>query len=248
MIKIKNKQELVLMRKGGWLLAKIMGRIKQEVLPGQTTNKLNELAEKMIFEVGAQPSFKSYQGFPTALCISLNEEIVHGVPSERIIKEGDIISLDLGLFYKGFHTDLAITIPIGLVESDKRRIIKATWQALQRGIKKVRLGKTFGDLGNTIQRVAERQGLTVVSGLCGHGIGQKLHEDPWVLNTGKKGTGLKFKKGMVFCIEPMFSAGSGETEIMTNGFTIKTKDGSLSAHFEHTVAVTDNGCEILTAD
>jgi len=248
MTEIKNQRELSLMREGGRLLAKIMSRAKKEVLPGKTTKELNELVEKMIFEVGGRPSFKGYQGFPAALCVSLNEEIVHGVPSEKIIKEGDIVSLDIGLFYKGFHTDLAITVPVGLVESEKRRIVKATWQALEKGIKKVQPGKAFGDLGNAIQQVAQKQGLAIVAGLCGHGIGRKLHENPWVLNTGTKGTGLKFKKGMVFCIEPMFSAGTSETETMANSFTIKTKDGSLSAHFEHTVAVTDEGCEVLTRE
>ncbi len=234
------------MREGGGLLSRIMEKVRNEVVPGKTTFELNRLAESLVFDCGGTPSFKGYNGFPATLCTSINDEIVHGVPSDYTLKNGDIISLDIGMLYKGFHTDMAITVPVGSVEPETLRLIKTTRKALKRGIKKVHPGNTFGDLGNTIQRCIESQGFTVISGLCGHGIGKELHEDPEVLNFGKRRAGLELKKGMVFCIEPMISSGTREIKEASNGLTFKTRDGSLSAHFEHTVAVTDNGCEVLT--
>ena len=244
MIKIKNQKEIDIMREGSKILADILLKLKDKVVPGITTAELNMLAESMIFDCGGIPSFKGYGGFPAVICTSINEEIVHGVPSDKRLQDGDILSIDIGLFYKGFHSDTAITVAVGEVTPEIVRLIRVTKKALKRGLKKVRPGNTFGDIGNTIQRYVESQGFTVIEGLCGHGIGRELHEEPEVLNTGKRRSGPEIKKGMVFCIEPMVSNGGAEIEKV--GFTFKTKDNSLSAHFEHTVAVTDEGFEVLT--
>lgn len=244
MIKIKNQKEVDIIREGSKILADILLKLKDKVIPGVTTAELNMLAESMIFDCGGIPSFKGYGGFPAAICTSINEEIVHGVPSDKRLQDGDILSIDIGLFYKGFHSDTAITVAVGEVTPEIVRLIRVTKKALKRGLKKVRPGNTFGDIGNTIQRYVESQGFTVIEGLCGHGIGRELHEEPEVLNTGKRRSGPEIKKGMVFCIEPMVSNGGAEIEKV--GLTFKTKDNSLSAHFEHTVAVTDEGFEVLT--
>lgn len=244
MIKIKNQKEVDIIREGSKILADILLKLKDKVVPGVTTAELNMLAESMIFDCGGIPSFKGYGGFPAAICTSINEEIVHGVPSDKRLQDGDILSIDIGLFYKGFHSDTAITVVVGEVAPEIVRLIRVTKKALKRGLKKVRPGNTFGDIGNTIQRYVESQGFTVIEGLCGHGIGRELHEEPEVLNTGKRRSGPEIKKGMVFCIEPMVSNGGAEIEKV--GLTFKTKDNSLSAHFEHTVAVTDEGFEVLT--
>jgi methionyl aminopeptidase len=246
-IQIKSKKEIEIMREGGRKLAEIMERVKERVRPGVTTDELNRAAEALILRYGGKCSFKGYNNFPTCLCTSVNEEIVHVAPSDRILKEGDIISLDLGFFYKGFHTDMAITLPVGEVKPEVRRLIRVCKKALKRGIKKIRPGNTVGDIGNTIQRYVESQGFSVIRDLCGHGIGRDLHEDPQVLNYGKRHSGPKLREGMVFCLEPMVSMGEGEIEKTKDGFGFKTKDNSLSAHFEHTVAVTKEGCKILTS-
>jgi len=244
---IKTKEEISRMREGGLILAEITEELKKEVRPGVTTSFLNDFAEKRIREKNGRPSFKNYRGFPAALCTSINEVIVHGTPCNYKLKEGDILSLDLGFFYKGFHTDMAITVPVGKAEGETLRLIRETKKALKRGIKKVRAGNTLGDLGNTIERHVEKSGFVLVEGLCGHGIGKNVHEEPQVLNQGKRNKGMEIKEGMVFCIEPMLSAGSSKTAYAKDGTGIKTSNGSLSAHFEHTVAVTEEGCEVLTA-
>ncbi len=243
---LKTKEEIAIMREGGKKLARIMEEVKKEATPGVTTLFLNDLAEKLIEKEEGKPSFKGYKGFPASLCTSINEEIVHGVPSERLLKEGDILSLDLGLFYRGFHTDMAITIPIGSVDLELKRLIREAKKSLKRGIKKAKKGNTFGDIGNTIERHVHKSGFSVVSGLCGHGIGREIHEDPQVLNEGKRRKGLSIEEGMVFCIEPMLSMGSKYIEEKEDGIIIKTADNSFSAHFEHTIAVTGKGTEVLT--
>lgn len=246
MILVKSPQEIALMREGGGILAEIMEKLKGEVRAGISTRELDSLAKNLIFIYGAEPAFKDYQGFPAYLCTSINEEIVHGIPSERKLKEGDIISLDLGIFYKGFFVDMAVTLPVGEISPEAQRLIKITKKALKRAIKKVKPGNTLGDIGNAIQRYVEGQGFSVIKELCGHGIGRELHEEPQILNFGKRHRGLKLKEGMTFCIEPMVAKGKGEVEKMENGYTYKTKDNSLSSHFEHTIAVEKEGCEILT--
>ncbi len=235
------------MREGGIILAGIMKEVIRAAEAGITTSELDRLAESLIFKYGGKPSFKGHEGYPAVLCTSLNEEIVHALPSSKKLKEGDVLSLDLGILYKGFHTDMAVTIPIGEVDFETKRLIKATRKALKRGIKKVRPQKSFGDVSNTIQRYAEDQGFSVVRDLCGHGIGRELHEEPQILNFGARGKGPKIKEGMCFCLEPMLTAGSWEIEKGKDGFSFKAKDNSLSAHFEHTLAVTADGCRVLTA-
>jgi len=254
MIEIKTPQEIEIMAEGGRILAKIMNELKKDVRPGITTMELEKLAESLILKAGGKCSFKGYKSkngetqreYPFCLCTSVNEEIVHVPPSNRVLKEGDVLKIDIGMFYKGFHTDMAITIPVGKVSFEAQRLIRATKKALKLAIKKVRPGNTFGDIGNTIQRYVESQGFNVVRELCGHGIGRELHEEPKILNYGKRKSGEKIKEGMVFCIEPMVTAGDWHLKRTKDGFGYQTVDGSLTAHFEHTIAVTKNGCKVLT--
>ncbi len=246
MIPIKSKEEIKIMAESGRILARIMKELEKRITPGITTKELDRLAESLIFKYKVKPSFKGYEGYPAALCTSINEEIVHALPSKRVLKEGNIISLDLGVFYNGFHSDMAITLPVGDIKPEVRRLLRATKKALKRGIKKARIGNTFGDISNTIQRYAENQGFNVVKELCGHGIGRKLHEEPQILNYGKRRTGPKIKEGMCFCLEPMLTMRGYEIKKSKDGFGLETKDGSLSAHFEHTLIVTKKGCQILT--
>ncbi len=241
---LKTEEEISVIREGGKMLGGIMKELKSKVSPGVKTKELDFLAEKLIRENGGTPSFKNYQGFPATLCTSVNEVIVHGTPSEYLLKEGDILSLDIGMFYKGFHTDMAVTVPVGEVDGDGLRLIRTAKKALKRGISKTREGNTLGDIGNTISRYITKSSFSVVEGLCGHGIGKDIHEDPQVLNEGRRGKGEKIVEGMVFCIEPMVSAGSSQIKKTPSG--IATADGSLSSHFEHTLAVTKNGVIIIT--
>jgi len=244
-ITIKTKKEIETMRQGGKKLAQIMKKLQKEVAPGIKTIDLEKLAQDEIKKAGALPSFLGYGGFPSVLCTSINEEIVHGVPSERILKQGDIISLDLGLIWKGFHADMAKTFAVGEIDFETKRLLKVTKKVLKIAINKVKPLNTFGDIGNTIQRYVESQGFNVVRELCGHGIGKELHEDPQVFNFGKRKTGPVLKEGMVFCIEPMVTI--GDFKVQKKGqFTYKTVDNSLSCHFEHMVAVTEQGSKILT--
>ena len=234
------------MAEGGKIMAKIMKELEKKVRPGITTKELDRLAESLILKSGGKCSFKGYEDFPACLCTSINEEIVHAVPSSRVIIEGDIISLDLGLFYKGYHTDMAVTLAIVKVKPEVLRLIRATKKALKRGIKKIRPGNKIGDIGNTIQRYVESQGFNVVRELCGHGIGKEIHEEPQILNYGKRHTGPEIKEGMVLCLEPMVTIGDWKIKKSKDGHGFETQDGSLSCHFEHTIAVTKNGWQVLT--
>ncbi len=243
---LKSEKEIAVMREGGMILAEIIKETKEKAVPGVTTLFLNDYAENLILKKKGKPSFKGYKNFPAALCTSVNEVIVHGIPSSYVLKESDILSLDLGFYYKGFHTDMAVTFPIGRVNGEALRIVRETKKALKRGIKKTREGNTLGDVGNTIQRHAEKSGFSIMQGLCGHGIGREIHEDPQVFNEGKRRKGAEIVKGMVFCIEPMFSTGKAEIKEAEDKTAIKTADGSLSAHFEHTVAITEKGTVVLT--
>jgi methionyl aminopeptidase len=247
MIPIKTKEEIEIMATGGHILAEIMNQLENEAKPGNTTADLNRLAESLVLKYKCKPSFKNYNGFPETLCTSINETIVHGVPSDRVLKSGDILSLDLGIFYNGFHSDMAITIPVGNVNPEILRLIKVANKALKRGIKKLRPNVRLGAVGNTIQRYVESQGFSVVRDLCGHGIGKELHEDPEILNYGKRREGDFLKEGMVVCLEPMITNGKGEIKKSKDGFGFETKDGSIAAHFEHTIAITQHGNRILTA-
>lgn len=246
MIPIKSEKEIEIMREGGKILAGIMYQLKEKVEPGVTTQELNRLAQSLILKYG-KCSFKGYKDFPACLCTSINEEIVHVAPSNRFLKEGDIISLDSGIFYKGFHTDMAVTLPVGKVKPELLRLIRVTRKAFKRALRNVRPGKTFGDIGNAIQRYVEGQGFNVIRELCGHGIGKNLHEEPQILNYGKRYKGAELKEGMTFCLEPMISMGDFKIKKTKDGHGYETVDSSLSAHFEHTVAVTKNGAEVLTS-
>lgn len=245
MISIKTPEEIEIMAEGGRVLSGLMKELTLRVKPGITTKDLEKFAEELITKSGAKCNFKDYQGFPSCICTSVNDEIVHCFPSNRVLKEGDIITLDFGILWKGFHTDMAVTLPVGKVSPEAQRIIRVAKKALKRGIKKARAGNTFGDIGNTIQRYVEGQGFGVVRELCGHGIGREVHEEPRVLNYGKRREGPEIKEGMVFCIEPMITAGDWKLK-KTDEHCFATKDGSLSAHFEAMVAITKGGTKALT--
>jgi len=246
MIPIKTDSEIKIMRENGKILASIMKELEGKIEPGIITKELDRLAQSLVLKYNGIPSFKDYEGFPASLCVSINEQIVHGAPSERILKEGDIVSLDLGFFKNGFHSDMAITVPVGEIPPETNRLIKASKKALKRGIKKAKIGNTFGDVSNTIQRYVEGQGFVVVKDLCGHGIGKKLHEEPQILNYGKRHKGDEIKQGMCFCLEPMLAmTGGGEIKKSEDGFAFETENNSLSAHFEHTIAMTKRGAEVL---
>lgn len=252
MISINTPEEIAIMAEAGKILAKIMKQLVGRIEPGIATKELDKVAEDLIFKFGAKPAFKGpiskgYGGFPTALCTSVNQVIVHGVPSDYKLKQGDILSLDLGLKWKGYFADMAVTVPVGKVDLEALRLIRVAKKALKRGIKKVRPGNTFGDIGNTIQRYVKSQGFNVVRDLCGHGIGKELHEDPQILNYGKRHKGPEIKEGMVFCLEPMVVIGDWRIKKTSDGNGFQTADGSLSAHFEHQLAVTPTGCHVLTS-
>lgn len=246
MIFIKTKKEIELMRQGGKILAKILNELEKETKPGTNTHDLNELAENLAKKFGAKPSFKGYRNYPASLCVSINSEVVHGLPKKRILKEGDIVGLDFGLFYQGYYTDMAKTVPVGKISSLAQKLIFVTKKALDLGIAQVKPGNHIGDISFAIQSYVEANGFSVVRDLVGHGVGKKIHEPPQVPNFGEKGTGVKLEEGMTLAIEPMVNAGSYKVKLLSDGWTFVTCDGSLSCHFEHTVAVTKTGFEILT--
>ncbi len=246
MIEIKSKEEIKIMAEGANILAGIVKELEKKVEPGVKTSELNRAAQALVLKSGGRCSFKGYQGFPACLCTSVNDELVHAVPSERELKEGDIVSLDLGIKYKGFHSDMATTLPVGRVSPEALRLIRVTKKALKRGIKKIRPGNSIGDIGNTIQRYVESQGFEVVKELCGHGIGKELHQDPQILNYGKRHSGEEIKEGMVFCLEPMVTQGSCRLKKTADGQGYATADGSLSCHFEHEILVTGNGAKVIS--
>jgi len=264
MIPIKTPQEIKIMQEGGWLLGKILQTLAEKVKPGITTDELDKVARDLVFACGAKPAFLGYQGFPAALCVSINEEVVHGAPSGRKLKEGDIVGLDLGILYpvgkcshcpmggtcnpksKPFFTDAAITVPVGKLSPQAAKLIEVARKSLDLAIEKVRPGAHLGDVSCSIQKYVEGQGFSVVRQLVGHGIGKELHEDPEVPNFGASGQGPILKEGMTLAIEPMITAGDYNLKINKDGFAYETADKSLSAHFEHTVALTKEGCEVLT--
>ena len=246
MIPIKTSEEIKIMREGGRVLAKIMEELKSKAKPGISTQELNQLTEELVFKYGVKPAFKGYQGFPAVLCTSINEEIVHSAPSKRRLMEGDIVSLDLGILYKGFYLDMAITVPVGRISPEAGRLIRITKKALKRAIGRVKPGKHIGDISQTVESYVEGQGFNVVRQLCGHGIGRKLHEAPEIPNFGKRHKGPELKPGMVLAIEPMVTMGDWKLKKSKDGFGFETIDGFLSAHFEQTVAVTEKVSQVLT--
>lgn len=246
MISLKKKKEIEVMREGAQRLSFVMREIKKSIKPGVKTKELDLLARRLVKEVGGELNFLGYGGFPAAICTSVNEVVVHGIPSDYRLKEGDIISVDGGLLWKGFHTDMAFTIGVGKINPEAARLIRVTKKSLKLAIKKARAGLRTGDIGNTIQRYVESQGFNVVKELCGHGIGRELHEDPQILNYGKRHKGKELKEGMVICIEPMVCLGSGKVVLGKDGFSYKSEDNSLSAHFEHMVLIKKDKPEVLT--
>ncbi len=236
------------MRRAGRVVREVLELVRSHVKPGATTLDLENAAEKRIAELGAKPAFKGYHGFPCVLCTSVNSEVVHGIPSKkRVLKEGDIVSVDCGAVVDGFYGDAAITVPVGeKIDPDAARLLAVTEKSLHAGIAAVRPGATLGDIGTAVQGVVEAEGFSVVRDFVGHGIGVHMHEDPQVPNYGEAGRGMKLKAGMVIAIEPMVNAGRADVRVLGDGWTAVTGDGSMSAHFEHTVAVTATGSTILT--
>lgn len=246
MIVIKTKNEIEIMQEGADILSQMFGYISELIKPGVIAKDLNYLAEKFILQKNALPSFKGYHGYPAALCISPNEVVVHGIPGDYVFKESDIISIDGGVFYKGYHTDMAYTFIIGKTDKIKRDLVNATYNALYIGIKKAVPGARTGDIGHAIQKYIESNNFSVVRDLVGHGIGKNLHEDPQVPNFGEPGKGERLQKGMTIAIEPMVNAGKKEVKFLKDNWTVVTVDGMPSAHFEHTIVITENGNNILT--
>lgn len=251
MIFLKTQEEIDLMAQGGRILGAVLQKLKAEVRPGMTTRELDAMAEKLIREAGAKPAFLRYRPYPGAdpypatLCASLNDTVVHGIPSGQMLKEGDVLKLDLGVLLKGYYTDAALTVAVGPVSENTEKLIKTTEEALQAGIRAAQPGSTLGDVGYAIQKLVEGRGFAVADLLTGHGIGKHLHEDPSVLNTGRRGGGEELVPGMVIAIEPMVITGYPKVKEMPDGSFV-SKDGSTAAHFEHTVAITEKGNRILT--
>jgi methionyl aminopeptidase len=243
---VKTEAEVAAMRKAGKVVASVLARLKKEVKPGIKTKQLDEVAAEELKKWKAKPSFKGYRGYPATLCVSINDEIVHGIPGERILKDGDIVSLDFGAYIEGFHGDAAITVGVGEISSKAKELLNVTEDALMVGIKSARDGVRLGDVSAQIQGYVEGKGFSVIREYCGHGIGRDLHEDPLVPNFGTRGEGIKLQKGMTLAVEPMVTNGDWRTRVDDNKWTVRTVDNSLSAHFEHTIAIGNAEPEILT--
>lgn len=246
MIYLKSQRELALMRQAGRIVAMAHKAIEEAIVPGITTLELDAIASKVITGQGASAAFKGYQGFPGSICASVNEEVVHGIPSHRPLKEGDIISIDIGANYNGYFGDAAKTHPVGRVSQEAQTLIEVTRQSFYEALKVCAVGNRLSDIGHAVQSYAETRGYGVVRDLVGHGIGTSLHEDPQVANYGVPGKGPRLQSGMVLAIEPMINIGSYHVETLEDHWTVVTIDRSLSAHYEHSVAITDNGPELLT--
>lgn len=246
MIILKSQDEIKRMADACRIVADVLEGIKQGVAPGVKTIELDRFAESFIISRGAKPAFKGYRGYPASVCTSVNEQVVHGIPSTNRLKEGDIVSLDIGVYYRGFYGDAALTLPVGKISAQTERLLAAAEESLYRGIEKAVPGNRLSDVSAAIQECVEEEGFTVVRNFVGHGIGRELHEEPQIPNFGRPGQGPELREGMTLAIEPMVNAGGWEVMILDDGWTAVTKDGSLSAHFEHTIAVTGDGNVILT--
>jgi methionyl aminopeptidase len=250
-ISIKTRREIQAMREASRHVAEILLELRERVKPGVTTAELDRFAEKAIAERGVTSSFKGYDPhglpkYPAVLCVSVNDEIVHGIPGPRVLEEGDIVSLDFGVSFEGFHGDSAVTVPVGEVAGDVQRLLDVTRQSLWCGIEAMRPGRRLSDIGHGVQSRVEPEGFSVVRDFAGHGIGRKMHEPPWIPNFGAEGRGPRLLPGMVFAIEPMVNAGDPDVRILDDEWTAVTADGSLSAHFEHTILITEDAPEVLT--
>lgn len=247
MITVKTDSELQKMRESGRLTKNVLELLRQNVKPGITTKELDKIAYDYIRSCGAIPSFLNYHGYPASTCISIDEAVVHGIPSDKIvIREGQIVSVDVGVYYNGYHGDAARTFLVGKVSEEKQKLVKVTEECFFNAIENLRVGSALGDIGYRIQTHAESNGFSVVRALVGHGIGKDMHEDPSVPNYGKKGTGIRLKSGMTLAIEPMINVGTHQVDFLSDGWTVLTKDRKPSAHYENTIAILDSGVEILT--
>ena len=246
MITCRSAEELVKLRASNQLVARILAELRRLVVPGATTAQIDAEAERLVREAGAQPAFKGYRGFPATICASRNHEVVHGIPSATPLVEGDILSIDMGVKLDGYYGDSAVTVGVGAISAEAQRLLEVTEASLYRGIDAVKPGARVSDIGQAVQSYVEAQGFTVVREFVGHGIGTKLHEEPQIPNYGPAGRGPRLAEGMVLAIEPMVNAGRPGVRVLSDGWTAVTVDGKLSAHFEHTVAVTADGVEILT--
>jgi methionyl aminopeptidase len=243
---IKSEREVALMRQAGKIVGTVLDTLSRRVKPGMKTKELDIIAAEEVERLGAKPSFKGYRGFPANLCVSVNDEIVHGIPGERVLREGDIVSLDFGAIYNGFHGDGAVTVGVGEIDSKTQELVETTRGALEAGINAARPGARLGDISAAIQGYAEGKGFAVVREYTGHGIGREMHEEPQIPNFGVAGTGPVLKKGMTIALEPMLNAGDWHTRLGSDQWTVRTADGSLSAHFEHTIAIAGGAAEVLT--
>lgn len=243
---IKSSREIEHLKRSNAIVAEVFGTLKKAIRPGMTTKELDQMTEKIILSRGALPAFKGYRGFPASLCVSINEEVVHGIPSQRKLREGDLVSLDVGVNLKGYFGDGAITLPVGEVDKEARRLLEVTERALYIGIEKAEVGNRLSDISSAIQVWVESHGFSVVRDFVGHGIGRDLHEEPQIPNFGSPHQGPRLEKGMVFALEPMVNEGTYEVRILADGWTVVTADGKRSAHFEHTIAITDGKAEILS--
>ncbi len=239
-------EEVRAIERSNQIVAKILSELEGMIKPGIRTKELDEWAEKRTREMGAIPAFKGYKDYPASLCTSINEEIVHGIPSSRSLREGDILSLDFGVLYEGYYGDAAATFPVGKISPQANKLIQAAKEAFYKGLQQIEVGKRISDISHAIQSYVESQGFSVIRSFVGHGIGLSLHEEPQIPNFGLPGRGLKIKPGMVFALEPMIAMGDWQVEILDDNWTAITKDRSLSAHYEHTVAVTQEGAQILS--
>jgi methionyl aminopeptidase len=246
MVIIKLPEEIERARASNRIVAEVLNRIREKVKPGVRTSDLDKLAEDIVQKRGAKPAFKGYRGFPHALCTSINEVVVHGMPSERVLVEGDIIGLDFGVYYRGFFGDATITLPVGKVSEKALRLIEVTEKSLYKGIEEATKGNRLGAISAAVQTTVESAGFSVVRDYVGHGVGKNLHEDPQIPNFGKKDRGIELKNGMILAIEPMVNEKDFKVKVLPDGWTVVTDDGGLSAHFEHSVAITDNGPDILS--
>jgi methionyl aminopeptidase len=245
-IVIKSAREIEVMRLAGHMVAETLAALAQAVRPGVTTRELDAIAYRTLTKQGATPSFKGYRGFPASLCASINDEVVHGIPGKRALKDGDIVSLDVGAYYKGFHGDAAVTLPVGKVNGRVQALLDAGKAGLAAGMAAARAGAHLGDISAAVQSTVEALGFSVVREYTGHGVGRNLHEDPLVPNVGEAHTGVVLRPGMTLALEPMINAGGWAVQVRPNGWTVVTSDGGWSAHFEHTVAIGEGEAEILT--
>lgn len=246
MIILKSRAEIERMRKANQLVFDVMERLTGEIKEGVTSGELDQIAEDMIRSAGAEPAFKGYRGYKHTLCTSFNEEVVHGIPGKRKLTKGDILGIDCGVLLDGFYGDMARTFPVGEVSATARKLLKVTEESLYAGIEQMRVGNRLYDISAAIQGHVEKNGFTVVRDFVGHGIGTSLHEDPQIPNYGPAGSGVKLKAGMVFAIEPMVNVGTWQVKMLDDGWTVITADRELSSHFEHTIAITENGPDILS--